>query len=85
MSHRNAGGAVPASGAGSSWMMAAMVWAGLSRWKARRPAAISYRISPKENWSERKSAGSPRACSGDMYPIVPRMVPLTVASPSPVP
>ena len=38
--------------------------------------SISNSTKPKENWSERKSsAADPLACSGDMYPSVPRIVP----------
>ena len=33
---------------------------------ARRADSISYRTQPKEKMSERSSARSPRACSGDM-------------------
>ena len=36
---------------------------------ARRPdcpVAISYRIAPRENWSDCVTAGRPAACSGDM-------------------
>jgi hypothetical protein len=47
-------------------MMAASVCGADPRWKARRPVAISYRIAPNENWSDRKSTDLPTACSGDM-------------------
>ena len=47
-------------------------------WNARFPVASSYTIEPSENWSERKSTGCPLACSGDMYPAVPRIVPGSV-------
>jgi hypothetical protein len=43
--------------------------------KACFPVRISKRTAPREKMSERASAGSPRTCSGDMYPIVPRRVP----------
>ena len=47
-------------------MIAVSVSALESRSKGFRPAAISYRIVPSENWSERKSTARPAACSGDM-------------------
>jgi hypothetical protein len=47
-------------------MIAASVSGELGRWKARRPVAISQRIAPSENWSDRKSTGCASACSGDM-------------------
>ena len=53
-------------GSGSSRMIAVSVSGADPRWNARRPVAISYRIEPKENWSERKSTAFPTACSGDM-------------------
>ena len=55
----------------------------------RRPDTISYSITPKANWSARVSTGLPAACSGAMYPTVPRMangperVTVAVASTSP--
>ena len=67
------------SGSGSSRMIATRVSAPVFRWKARLPVAISYRIAPSENWSDRKSTGWPLACSGDMYPTVPMTVPGAVA------
>jgi hypothetical protein len=59
-------GAACERGSGSSRMIATSVSAPVFLWKARLPAAISYRIDPTENWSERKSTGWPLACSGDM-------------------
>ena len=43
-----------------------------------RPVAISKNRTPSENRSLRESTSSPRACSGDMYFIVPRTVPVAV-------
>ena len=67
-----------ASGSGGSSMIAAIVWAGVSRRNAWRQLASSYRIAPSVNWSERKSTARPAACSGDMYPAVPSTVPIAV-------
>jgi len=56
MIHRAGGGSVGfavASGSGASSMIAAIVWAGVSRRNASCPLAISYRIVPSANWSER--------------------------------
>ena len=39
------------------------------------PVAISYSTTPSENKSDRASNSSPRACSGDMYAIVPIELP----------
>ena len=60
-------------------MMATSVSAPVFLWNARLPVAISYRIVPSVNWSERKSTVCPLACSGDMYPAVPMTVPGCVA------
>ena len=40
--------------------------------------AISYRIIPSVNWSERWSTEGVRACSGDMYCTVPSRTPAAV-------
>ncbi len=65
-------------GAGSRLRMpsntTAVVWPG----KLWRPVAISYSTTPNENRSVRGSTSSPRACSGDMYAIVPTVVPATL-------
>jgi hypothetical protein len=47
--------------------------------KAGRPAAISYKTAPNENRSLRASNASPRACSGDIYAIVPTATPAVVS------
>ena len=47
---------------------------------ARLPESISYSTAPKAKMSVRKSAASPRTCSGDMYPAVPSTVPGIVAT-----
>ncbi len=39
------------------------------------PTSISYSTAPNEKMSERRSAGSPRTCSGAMYPTVPSTAP----------
>src|SRR5690242_13382703 len=41
----------------------------------RRPARNSYSTTPREKMSLRASTCAPEACSGDMYAIVPRIVP----------
>ena len=51
---------------GSSRRIADIVSAAESRWNARAPDSISYRIAPNEKMSERWSAGLPFTCSGDM-------------------
>ncbi len=43
--------------------------------KGRRPASISYSTTPKEKISLRESTGFPDACSGDMYGMVPTIMP----------
>ena len=40
-----------------------------------RPVSISYSTQPNEKMSLRLSTGLPRACSGLMYPAVPKMTP----------
>jgi hypothetical protein len=64
----------PSLGA-SSFMIATIVSAPVRLWKAGTPAIISNSTDPNENWSERKSIASPRACSGDMYKVDPMIVP----------
>jgi hypothetical protein len=54
------------TGSGSSFKIAASVSTGVFFWKALLPVAISQRIEPRENWSERKSTFWPLACSGDI-------------------
>ena len=54
---------------------AAAMTAGASPEKAIRPVAISYSTAPKLNRSLRRSSGSARACSGDMYASVPSATP----------
>ena len=44
----------------------------------RSPAAISYSTMPSEKMSVRGSSGSPSICSGDMYGIVPTIMPAFV-------
>ena len=63
---------------GSSRRIADIVSAAESRWNARLPESISYRIAPKEKMSERGSADFPFTCSGDMYPSVPMTTPGSV-------
>ena len=48
---------------------------GVSPVKARRPVTISYKTAPNEKMSDRASTGLPSACSGDMYAVVPTIVP----------
>ncbi len=55
-----------------------MVSAAESRANARRPDSISYNTEPSAKTSDRKSTGSPRTCSGDMYPSVPNTIPASV-------
>lgn len=53
-------------GGAPSFRMAIMLSADVSRRNARWPDSISYKIVPSAKMSERASAVSPRACSGDM-------------------
>ena len=46
---------------------------------ARRPASISKSTHPNAQISARLSTVLPRACSGDMYAAVPRIIPACVA------
>jgi hypothetical protein len=45
---------------------------------ARRPVNISYNKQPNAQMSAPLSTGLPRACSGDMYAAVPRIMPTPV-------
>src|SRR5262245_16783935 len=45
-----------------------------------RPESISKRTTPNDQISARRSAALPLACSGDMYPAVPRMMWAAVAA-----
>ena len=44
----------------------------------RRPASISNSTAPNAQMSARLSTVFPRACSGDMYAAVPRIIPASV-------
>jgi len=44
-----------------------------------RPVSISYNTHPYAQMSVRLSTGLPRACSGLMYPTVPRIIPWLVS------
>jgi len=46
--------------------------------KSRWPVSISHTITPKAQMSARLSTALPRACSGDMYAAVPRIMPAAV-------
>ncbi len=46
--------------------------------KGRRPVAASYRTTPSEKMSVRGASDRPKACSGDMYWIVPTIIPCWV-------
>jgi hypothetical protein len=48
---------------------------------AAHPVTISYSTEPNEKMSLRVSTTLPRACSGDMYDVVPRIFPASVISP----
>ncbi len=65
----------PDSPGGSCIRIAASVSAAESLRNARCPERSSYRRAPNEKTSLLASDGRPRACSGDMYPVVPRTVP----------
>jgi hypothetical protein len=45
---------------------------------SRCPVSISYRMQPNDQTSARRSTGLPRACSGLMYPAVPKSTPRPV-------
>ena len=47
--------------------------------KGISPVIISYSRTPQLHTSVRASTGAPRACSGDMYGVVPTMRPATVS------
>ena len=67
-------------GGGGPDRIAAIVPAALGLANARRPLAISYRTQPRLKMSVRGSSGSPFSCSGDMYAVVPGMVPGSVSA-----
>ena len=54
---------------------ASKIVAVLSPWNGSCPVAISYKTAPKENKSVRASSSLARACSGDMYATVPKVLP----------
>ena len=70
------GGSVAQSG--SRVRTAASTSLTVSPSKSRRPVSISHSTTPKAQMSARLSTGLPRACSGDMYAAVPRMIPAAV-------
>ena len=47
-----------------------------------RPVSISYNTAPNAQMSARRSTGLPRACSGDIYAVVPRIHPARVGTSS---
>ena len=47
--------------------------------EAGTPVSISYSTHPNAQMSVRWSTGRPRACSGDMYAAVPRIMPACVS------
>ncbi len=53
-------------------------WRSVCAAKRRSPVSISWSITPTEKRSLRPSSGSPRTCSGDMYPVVPFTTPTCV-------
>ena len=55
-----------------------MVSAAVSFRNGDLPDSISYSTHPNEKMSVRWSTGSPRTCSGDMYPAVPSKAPVAV-------
>ena len=78
---RGVSGATWLTGLGSSRRIAATVAAFVSPGNARRPVVISYSTEPNAKISERTSTSFPSACSGDMYPSVPRTIPASVLCP----
>ena len=52
----------------------------VARAKGELPASISCSTAPRAKTSERASLGSPRTCSGDMYPTVPITEPGSVCT-----
>jgi hypothetical protein len=69
------------SGVGSLWRMAYPLSTNEPPGKARVPERSSWSTTPRLNRSDRASSGSPRTCSGDMYPGVPSTAPVRVAPP----
>ena len=63
---------------GSSRMMATKVSCTSPPANARRPVNISNSTAPNAQTSARLSTVFPRACSGDMYAAVPRIMPACV-------
>ena len=63
----------------SSRSTAATISLTVSPPKSRPPVSISYSTAPKAQMSARRSTAFPRACSGDMYAAVPRIMPACVA------
>jgi hypothetical protein len=51
---------------------------GFAAREQRRPVSNSNSTTPKAQISARSSTGLPRACSGDMYAAVPRIMPACV-------
>ena len=47
--------------------------------KSDLPVDSSCKSAPMAKMSLRRSSGSPRHCSGDMYAILPRTVPVVVS------
>ena len=62
-------------GSGSRFRIASRITAGDDPPKAFLAVPISYSTMPSENRSLRASTASPRACSGDMYAMVPTASP----------
>ncbi len=67
------------STSGFVWTMAPRTSVTVSPSKALRPPSISNSTHPKAQMSARRSTGLPRACSGLMYPAVPRSIPAWVS------
>ncbi len=67
-------------GRGSSFRIAAIKLAWLFASNAFFPVAISYSMAPNEKISLRASAFFPSICSGDMYCIVPTIIPCAVSA-----
>ena len=63
---------------GSPRTIAASVSVMSSPGNARLPVSISNSTQPKAQMSVRRSSGRPRACSGDIYAAVPRIIPAAV-------
>ncbi len=63
---------------GFSFTTDARISAMSSPWNGLFPVSISHSTTPKAQMSERLSTTFPRACSGDMYDAVPRIIPARV-------